>query len=153
VRGASKARVTDVLLAFQGAFEGRGWHGPSLLGLLRGLSPVRARKRPRGAHHSIQELVEHVAYWEERAILQFAPGGHSPGADWVLPRRSFPASLRHLKAVHKDLLRAVGALEDGDLERIVRTGDGPMRLGKVLHGVAAHAAYHAGQIGLLKTLV
>jgi uncharacterized damage-inducible protein DinB len=148
-----KAQVRDILVALAGAFEGRGWHGPSVLGTLRGLPAARALKRPRGGHHSIQELVEHIAYWERRALLDLAPGGPGPGADWAAPRRSFPASVRHLKAVHRELVRAVSALKDDDLGRRVRTGDGPMPLGKVLHGVAAHGCYHAGQIGLLKTLV
>jgi uncharacterized damage-inducible protein DinB len=59
-----------------------------------------------------------------------------------------------LRATHRLLVAAVSALEDADLERPVRTvSAGRMPLGQVLHGVAAHDAYHAGQIRMQRTLL
>jgi uncharacterized damage-inducible protein DinB len=149
------ARVRDLLDAFEGAFERRGWHGPSVLQALRGLSSEQAKKRPAGAHHSIHELVEHIAYWEERGIRYLAPRGSRARSarDWARPEHSFAASVARLKAIHARLIAAIEALGDSDLDRRISTGSGPMPLGRALHGVAAHAAYHAGQIGLLKSLL
>jgi hypothetical protein len=56
----------------------------------------------------------------------------------------------HLKKVHAALLRAVSRLEDSQLDRKVPSDAGPTSLVKMLHGVAAHAAYHGGQIALQK---
>ena len=54
---------------------------------------------------------------------------------------------------HRALVKAVSALRDGDLERKVQTSSGPRPLVEVLHGVAAHDAYHAGQIRLTRKLL
>jgi uncharacterized damage-inducible protein DinB len=52
------------------------------------------------------------------------------------------------------LRAAVSRLEDRDLDGIVETQHGGrMTLSRVLRGVAAHDAYHAGQIRLLRTLL
>jgi hypothetical protein len=54
---------------------------------------------------------------------------------------------------HRALVKAVKALRDEDLERKVPTSSGPRPLVEVLHGLAAHDAYHAGQIRLTRTLL
>jgi uncharacterized damage-inducible protein DinB len=51
------------------------------------------------------------------------------------------------------LVAAIALLKEADLERPVRTvSKRRLTLGEVLHGVAAHDSYHAGQIRLLRTL-
>lgn len=142
-------RVRDLLEAFEGAFERNGWHGPSVLGALRGLDPKKAGRRPQRAHHTIHELVEHVAYWEERALAYFAPREKATGQNFGAPVRSFRASVAHMKSVHTRLIEKIRRLREKDLDRKLRGKS----LARVLHGVAAHATYHAGQIGLLKTLL
>ena len=47
----------------------------------------------------------------------------------------------------------MAALDDPDLDRRVKTSSGPRPLSEVLHGLAAHDAYHAGQIRLARTLL
>jgi uncharacterized damage-inducible protein DinB len=149
VKKAAAGRVGDLLLAFRGAFERDGWHGPSLLGLLREVPGKVAGKRPRGTPYSIHDLVEHIAFWEEQGLRQLR-GERSGGAgDWTRPRRSFPRSVAHLKKVHASLVRAIRGLRESDLDRVVVAGEGPMSAGKALHGVVAHAVYHSGQIALL----
>jgi uncharacterized damage-inducible protein DinB len=59
-----------------------------------------------------------------------------------------------MKRTHLGLVAAVSLLTDADLERPIGTWDsGTLPLARVLHGVAAHDAYHAGQIRLLRTLI
>jgi uncharacterized damage-inducible protein DinB len=159
-RAASRApagtRVADVLAALSGAFDRKGWHGPSVLDALRGVTAREANQRPGGVHHSIHQLVDHIQYWEE-AGLRYATERDKPRRtrrDWGLPETPFGESLRRLRATHARLLRAVSRLEDAQLERPIGTWDlGKMPLHRVLHGVAAHAAYHAGQIRLIRTLL
>jgi hypothetical protein len=143
------SRVEDLLVALRGAFERGGWQGPSVLESLAGVGPAAAGKRPRGVPHSVHDLVEHIAFWEERGVTYLRPGPKQLRADWSLPGRSYRASLARLKKVHALLVRSVGRLREGDLDRIVSTGEGDVTLARALHGVAAHDAYHAGQIGLI----
>ncbi len=150
------ARIEDVKVALKGSFEAEGWHGPAVLENLRGLSSLSGGLKPRGAHHSIHELVDHIEYWEAVGV-HYLEKGRPPRRlrrDWAIPRSSFSASLRRLKATHKRLLRAISGLKDDDLRRTVRITTGErVPLARVLHGLAAHAAYHGGQIGLLRTVV
>jgi uncharacterized damage-inducible protein DinB len=107
-------RVGDVLVALHGAFEGKGWHGPTVLQALAGVTAREAIQKP----------------------------------------AAFAASLRAMKATHRRLVEAVSALDDAALDRSIGTWDsGRMPLARVLHGVAAHDAYHAGQIRLVRTLL
>ena len=149
----AKPRVHDILAALRGAFFAKGWHGPSLLEAVKGLTAKKARKRGK-ATHSIHELVDHVEHWEAVAI-HYVRRGKPPKRhrmDWAPPNLRFRDSLRRLRATHRLLVAAISALEDADLERPVRTvSAGRMPLGQVLHGVAAHDAYHAGQIRLQRT--
>lgn len=148
-------RVSDILSALRGAFFARGWHGPSLLQSIRGLRAKKARKRRGNASHSVHEIVDHVEYWEHVAI-HYVRRGRPPKrlrADWMPPSLPFAKSVRRLRATHRVLVAAIASLEDADLERPVRTvSRRRLPLGEVLHGVAAHDSYHAGQIRLIRTL-
>jgi uncharacterized damage-inducible protein DinB len=149
-------RVADLLAALRGAFERKGWHGPTVLEALQGVTAREAAHKPAGVHHSIHQLVDHIQYWEESGLRYATTRGKPKRTrrDWGLPARSFTASLREMKATHRRLIEAVSALADDDLERPIGTWDsGRMSLSRVLHGVAAHDAYHAGQIRLIRTLL
>ena len=47
------------------AFEGKAWHGPSVLELLADVRADRAAARPIAGAHTICELVHHIAAWED----------------------------------------------------------------------------------------
>ena len=149
-------RVDDVLAALRGAFEKNGWHGPTVRGSVRGVSPREAARKPARAHHSIHELVDHIAYWEAVVLRRYLgpPKPERRGrGDWRRPVGSFTASVERMDEGHRALVKAVKALRDEDLERKVPTSSGPRPLIEVLHGLAAHDAYHAGQIRLTRKLL
>jgi len=151
-----RARVDDVLIALRGAFEAKGWHGPTVLGSVRGVTAREALRRPTRAHHSIHELVDHIAYWEATVLRRYLRRGVLPQRgrrDWASPAGSFADSVRRMKAGHLALVAAVSALRDRDLDRRVPSSAGLRPLSEVLHGIAAHDAYHAGQIRLVRTLL
>ena len=155
-RPKAGTRLGDVVAALEGAFQGPGWHGPTVLEVVAGIAARRAALRPEGAHHSVHELVDHIQYWEE-AGLRYAVTKGKPKRtrrDWARPTRSFAGSLKRLTATHRRLVAAVRKLDESDLDRPIGTwGSGIVPLHFVLHGVAAHDAYHAGQIGLLRALL
>ena len=144
-----------MLAALRGAFVAKGWHGPSVLQSLSGLRAKKARKHRAGAAHSIHEVVDHLEYWEHVAI-HYVRRGRPPKRlrkDWAKPSLSFAKSVCRLRVTHRVLVAAIALLKEADLERPVRTvSRRRLSLGQVLHGVAAHDSYHAGQIRLLRTL-
>ena len=127
-----------------------------MLQAIRGLKAKKARKCRGKSAHSIHQLIDHVEYWENVAI-HYVRRGRPPKRlrkDWMAPSMSLSKSVRRLRATHRVLVAAIAMLKEADLERPVRTvSRRRMRLGEVLHGVAAHDAYHAGQIRLLRTLL
>jgi len=151
----SHGRVDDVLAALRGAFEAKGWHGPTVLGSVRGVRAREAARRPGRAHHSIHELVDHIAYWEATVLRRYLRRAEPKrrAGDWRPPAESFADSVLRMQAGHAALVEAVSALDDAGLDRKVPTASGLRPLAEVLHGVAAHDAYHAGQIRLTRTLL
>jgi uncharacterized damage-inducible protein DinB len=149
-------RVTDVLTALNGAFEAKGWHGPTVLESIRGLGRAAASSHPGEAHHSIHDLIDHIEYWEAMGVHYVTKGAlpKRRPKDWARPTISFGRSVRRLKNTHRLLLAAISRLDDSELDTPVKTaGSGRMPLAKVLHGIAAHDTYHAGQIRLLRTML
>ena len=153
-------QIRLLVATLDGAFTGRGWHGTTLAGSLRGLSPAQALRRPARGRHCIWEIVLHAAYWKYavrcRLMGSRPPGGfaRSP-ANWpALPRAAtaaaWRADVRLLKAMHAELREAVAALPPRRLTS--RTPSGAWRLAEMIHGAAAHDAYHTGQIQLIKRL-
>ena len=148
--------MDDVLAALRGAFEANGWHGPTVRASVRGVSAREAARKPARAHHSIHELVDHIAYWEATALRRYLlpASPRQERGDWKPPAVSFAESVERMEEVHRALMKAVKALRDEDLDRPVKTAAAKTRpLGEVLHGVAAHDAYHAGQIRLTRKLL
>lgn len=149
-------RVEAVLGALKGAFESKGWHGPTVLEAIRGVTEAQACRKPGGAHHSIHQLVEHIEYWEAMGLHYVRTGapGRLERHEWSPPTTTLAASVRRLRSSHKALVAAVARLKDGGLDRNVRTTSaGSRTLVDVLLGIAAHDAYHAGQIRLIRTLL
>jgi uncharacterized damage-inducible protein DinB len=152
-----RSRVDDVLAALRAAFEKNGWHGPTVLGSLKGITAGEAARKPKRAHHSVHELVDHIAYWEAVVLRRYlGPSPKSPRGrgDWKPPATPFAESVRRMQEGHAALVAAIAVLRDQDLDRKVKTAARLRRpLADVLHGVVAHDAYHAGQIRLTRKLL
>lgn len=151
--------IEGLLLRLDRAFLRKAWHGPNLLGTLRGLTPEVAAWRPSPRRHNIWELIVHAAYWKyvvRRQVTGEARGSFPrPGSNWFTrpetgDARELAADLGLLKAAHRDLRDAVQALEPAQLQ-VHRTG-GSWSLGELISGAADHDLYHAGQISLIKRL-
>jgi len=149
--GSEAARIADQL---RRAFYGGAWHGPALLELLEDVDAATAAAKPLPDVHSIWELVLHVAVWDDAALRRldgkkwqpsglanFPPVGKVTEAAW---RKAVAAT----KRAHDRLVRTVAALPDSRLRDRV-----PGKLYDfyhMLHGIAQHELYHAGQIAILK---
>ena len=144
-------RISDQI---QRAYAGTAWHGPSVLEALDGVTPDIAARRPIPAANTIWELTHHIGAWADiprRRIggetfeitreLNFPPVLETSAAAWQ-------DSLNRLAESQRKLLELIQTLGESRLDQPV-TKDGPT-LYTLLHGVAQHHIYHAGQIMLLK---
>ena len=137
------------------SFEPEPWHGPSLMEILEGINAKIASAHPVKDAHSIWELVLHIAAWEraiytriaENRALQlsdeqnFPPVSDAGDATWQ-------QALQQLRATHDQLMKTVSQLTEARLSDQVPGKRYDIRF--MLHGAAQHAAYHGGQISLLK---
>jgi hypothetical protein len=152
--------VRLLLATIDGAFAGRGWHGTTLSGSLRGLTPAQALCRPASGRHCVWEIVLHTAYWKYAVRCRLTgarPAGGFPRspANWpaapvTATMSAWRADVRLLRTMHAELRAAVAALPPRRLA--ARTPSGAWRMAELIHGAAAHDAYHTGQIQLIKRL-
>ena len=149
---ASEAsRIADQL---RRAFDGSAWHGPALLELLEDVDAATASARPLTDVHSIWELVLHVAVWDDAALRRLDGKKWQPTGLANFPPVRKPTEAEWRKAVavtkrtHDRLVKTVAALPDGRLRE--RVPGKRYDFYHMLHGVAQHELYHAGQIAILK---
>ena len=144
-------RIADQL---RRAFNGSAWHGPAVLELLADVGAAKAAARPLNDVHSIWELLLHIEAWDRAGLKRL--GGKKAQ---LKSKQNFPpvpsptqeawrTAVASAKQTHDTLVKTVAALPDKRLRDQVP--------GKrydfchMLHGIAQHELYHAGQIAILK---
>jgi uncharacterized damage-inducible protein DinB len=138
------------------AFEGDAWHGPALLELLEDVDAATAAAKPLPDVHSIWELVLHIAVWDAAACRRLAGEKWQPEGTANFPVVPKPTEAAWRKAVarakrtHDVLVRTVAALPESGLRE--RVPGKRYDFCFMLHGVAQHELYHAGQVAILKKL-
>jgi hypothetical protein len=141
--------------------EGDPWHGDSIVKILGGVSAERASAQRHIAAHSIWEIVRHMTAWTGEVSRRLA--GHAPAlpqeGDWPPPsgttEEDWKRDVAELVNRHHQLIATVSTLSDEHLYAPPVEGrDRPAGSGVsqyvLIHGLAQHHAYHAGQISLLK---
>lgn len=148
------ARIADQL---RRAFDGKAWHGDSLLEILKDVTPAQAAVHPIKDAHSIWELALHIAAWDGVALRRL--GGKTAT---VSAAKNFPSvtdasdgawreTLADLQRVHQQLISAVAVFPDSRLsEKVPGKSGAHHNFYYMLHGVVQHELYHAGQIAILK---
>jgi len=136
------------------SFSGDAWHGDSVMKIVDEINAEQAAAYPILGAHSIWELVQHMAVWED--VVRRRLGGETvlptPEHDWP-PVRSTDAAawkkvVETLKSNHAALERMVAEMTDDRLDEIVPAKNYNAYV--MLHGIIQHDLYHAGQIALLK---
>ena len=150
------ARIADQL---RRAFQGDAWHGDSLLELLEGVNAAQASARPVKHAHTIWELVLHIAAWDSAVRRRLAGAAVDLSDEQNFPSVMDPSenawrrTIEQARKVHNELIEAVKAFPDERLEEKVpgkKNEPDWYTFYYMLHGVAQHELYHAGQIALLK---
>ena len=149
-------RIADQLTR---TFAGEAWHGDSLFEILEGVTAKQAAARPIKNAHTIWELVLHIAAWDN-AVLRRLGGvavtlsdaqNFPPVTD--VSETAWRKALAEVRRVHEELVKAVSVLPDSQLDEMVPGKEGAhYTFYYMLHGVAQHELYHAGQIALLKKM-
>ncbi|OON68035.1 DinB family protein [Hymenobacter sp. CRA2] len=159
------AELPRILDQLERAFDGDAWSGPSLLATLIGLSAAQAAARPIPPAHSIWEIVLHLRTWVDTGRVRLEQRYHVPieGEDWpavplLADEAVWQQTQTDLAKAHERLLTAVQALHEKDLDEVLgaerNRADGTgVSIYVLLHGLAQHYLYHAGQVALLRKLV
>jgi len=150
------ARIADQL---RRAFQGNAWHGDSLLEILEGVTAAQAAARPVKHAHTIWELVLHITAWDSAVRRRLAGAAVDLSDEQNFPsvmdssENAWRRTIEQSRKVHNELIEAVEAFPDERLrERVPGKKSEPdwYNFYYMLHGVAQHELYHAGQIALLK---
>jgi uncharacterized damage-inducible protein DinB len=136
------------------AFYGSAWHGPALMELLNDVDATTAAAKPLPGVHSIWELVLHIKAWDGaglerlaghkcqlKAAKNFPPVGQPTEMEWR-------NAVKLARGTHDSLVSTVAGLSS---QRLRETVPGKRYdFYHMLHGIAQHELYHAGQIAILK---
>lgn len=148
------------------AFLGKGWHGPTFLGSLRGISPAEALRKPDRCEHSLWRLLLHTTYWKYTILVRLgvAESNSFPRSpsNWPTPpsaslmpallAKQWKADLALARETHARLKRACNDIADSQLDRIP-AGGRSWTARQLITGIAAHDVYHAGQSQLIKKML
>jgi uncharacterized damage-inducible protein DinB len=140
--------------------EGYGpgaWYGSDMRAAVGAVTKATAFARPAKGRHNIAEVALHHAYWAGQIAAKLtgeaAPPFPLEGEDWFQltdeSRITWKEIAATLDAAQQRLSQAVSEIASG--ARISPLGEAE-RLDLVV-GITGHAAYHAGQIQLIKKLV
>jgi len=152
-------RSALLIEALERSFGTRSWHGTTLRGAFRGMTPRVALWRPGPKRHCAWDFLLHTAYWKY-VVRRGLSGEDTEGfrrspANWPrLPRpadaRALRADLRLLADEHRRVVRAVRRMRPADLDRLTPRRE--FTYAQVILGLAAHDSHHGGQVQLLKRL-
>lgn len=153
-------RIALLVQGLDAAYLKRGWHGPVLRNILKGLPFDLAHRRPVQGRHSVWELALHTAYWKytvRRRItgdseLSFPrPGANFPGVPILPSAAEWAADLTLLDEQHRLLRQAVLAFPPARLGR--KRPRATWTFAEEIQGAAAHDLYHGGQMMLLRRVL
>lgn len=151
---------TDLLVAMlEDSYRTSGWHGPSLRSTIARVSEKEATWRPGKGKHNIAEIVVHCAYWKYAGRRRLTGGKRGSfaikGSNWFkieggLTAKEWKEFKNLLDDEHEQLLLVVSTLSG----RVLQTVPPKSKVTnlKMIYGLAAHDAYHAGQIRTIRGL-
>lgn len=139
------------------SYDKPNFNEANLRGTLRRVTATQAAWRPPGARRTIAEIVVHCAYWKY-AIRRRLTGGPMrgfplKGSNWFavparLTKNQWDGYVRLLDDEHAKLRQAIGQV-DRSLDFGSPAG---RKAARWVFGIAAHDAYHTGQIRLIRAM-
>jgi uncharacterized damage-inducible protein DinB len=139
---------------FKRAHEDQAWHGPSLFPIIEGISAAKAVIKPIPGAHSIWEIVSHIITWEEVAFRRLQGDNYAPPDEWDFPvvhdasEEQWQKTIKTLKETYTRLSDVIANLPESRLHELTEGRKTTNYF--LIQGVIQHAAYHGGQIAILK---
>jgi uncharacterized damage-inducible protein DinB len=116
---------------------------------VEGLTPDQAKWKDKSGNHSISELVNHLIFWNERALEKFQgqktasfDGNNEETFSKSMERGDWRAAVQKLDSVLTSWEKAVEQADDDKLQKWAST---------IAH-IGTHTAYHTGQIIYIRRL-
>ena len=122
--------------------------------LLEDVDAITAAAKPLSNVHSIWELLLHVAVWDGAASTRLRGSKCQPIGEANFPpvtkvtEAAWHKAMADAKRTHDRLVRTVSRLSDERLRD--RVPGKRYDFYHMLHGIAQHELYHAGQMAILK---
>jgi uncharacterized damage-inducible protein DinB len=152
VSGRSEAvRIADQL---RRAFYGSAWHGPAVLELVKDIDATTAAAKPLDEVHSIWELLLHVEAWDRAGLIRLTgkkcqmTGKKNFPPVTTVTDAAWRETVAQVKRTHDELVETVAGLPEGRL--CDQVPGKRYDFYHMLHGIAQHELYHAGQMAILK---
>jgi uncharacterized damage-inducible protein DinB len=149
------SEIIDIVDELKKTHEADAWHGMALREALAGLSPEEAAAHPLSNAHSIWEIVNHIAGWEdvfrrrlEGELISEPEGGNFPTPGEV-NEEAWAQAIAGLEGAHEKLLNVVSEFSDSILESPV-ANKRSYTVRFLLHSIIRHHVYHTGQVALLR---
>jgi uncharacterized damage-inducible protein DinB len=139
------------------ALHGEAWHGPSVKELTEAMHAEEAMQHPIPTAHSIWELTAHMTSWANIALRRINGGQVEPyeNEDWPVVTdfsdEHWSSTREALTNGYERLSEVVLGMTDAQL--LVCAPKSERTIAGMVSGVAQHAAYHGGQIAMLKKIV
>ncbi|HLZ40266.1 MAG TPA: DinB family protein [Candidatus Sulfotelmatobacter sp.] len=137
------------------AFYGDAWHGPALMELLEDVNANIAAAKPLQDVHSIWQLLLHIAAWDGAGLVrlsgkvcQLTGTKNFPVVPVKPTEAAWQQAIQEARRTHDTLVETVERLNDSRLQD--RVPGKKYDFYHMLHGIAQHELYHAGQIAILK---
>jgi uncharacterized damage-inducible protein DinB len=150
-------RIAEII---EQAADGDAWHGPALQEAVNGVDTKEAGARPVAGAHTIWEIVLHMTAWanEVERRLRERARPLDASADWPTPpcaETGWAEARSALMDAHRRLRQTIREFPAGRLPEPVpgKVEEDANSFYIMLHGLAQHDAYHAGQIAMLKKAV
>jgi uncharacterized damage-inducible protein DinB len=134
-------------------FEGKPYHGPSVLGALENVTADVAARKPLWSAHTIWDIVAHLTaeLIYARQVIEGTAGPWDTTLTWPevtdTSAAAWEKAVKDLKKANRALVRAVERLDDAVLDQKPIRVIGPFYI--MLHGTIHHNVHHTGQISLL----
>jgi len=136
------------------SFGGPAWHGPAFRELLDGITEAQAKSHPIDGLHSILEIVLHVQANMDLVSERLAgnPKELTTEEDWPdVATTSWAGAVEELERAQSRLCDAVARVKPDELDKDVVGKSYSIYV--IVHGAVQHAAYHGGQVAMLKKLL
>ncbi len=154
MKSRPESEATRIADQLRRAFDGSAWHGPALMELLKDVDAATAAASLLPKVHSIWELVLHIAVWDGAALRRLDGEKCQPTGRANFPlvsttnEAAWRRTIAETKRIHENLVKMVASLPESRLRD--RVPGKRYDFYHLLHGVAQHELYHAGQIAILK---